>query len=333
MEKINKPVLFSKQMLDKAFSRAKKNPFDYRTKSKLEYICKKNLDKTDVVYNIINSELNIVIENFPKINELEGFQKGFIGILLDVDKLKKSLYRLNFTRGLNKKLYMTCRYKLRHAKSINDVDSARSIYYGRISSVIDKLDSAFRYLEDSRKIINAVPPIKDRYTVVVCGFPNTGKSTLMAALSGATPAIMPYAFTTKKLLFGIIDDKVQMIDTPGVLDNLDSKNKAIQQSKLAVATLADIIVFLLDFTGDCHYSVEDQMNLKKSIEDINSNMVCCVNKIDSMKLDAKKKREIEKKVKNQVFYLSAKEKINTDELKNFLLGKSFEFYNQSERSG
>jgi len=328
MKKIKKPVLMSKEILDSAFSKAKNMPFDYRTKSKLEFICKKNMKKIDIVYDVIASKLSLILDEFPKINELEGFERGFVEILLDIDKLKKELYRIKFSKELNKKLYLSCRHKLRHAKAIDAVDSARSTYYGRISSVIEKLSATLIYIEKSRRTLNTIPLAKNRYNAVVCGFPNTGKSTLMANLSGATPKIMPYAFTTQKLLFSLVDDKVQLIDTPGVLDNIDSKNASIQQAKLAAATLADIIVFIFDFTDDCHYSIDNQITLKKAIEKINSNMIFCVNKIDCIDLTDEKKSEIESVIKTEPFYISAKKNINTDELKKVLLKNANEFYNR-----
>ena len=332
MNELKKPVLSSKQILDKAFSKAKKMPFSYRTKNKQEFIAKKNLRKIEVVYDIMTAQFNMILDNFPKIDEMEEFERGFIAILLDVDKLKKALYRIKFTKGLNKKLFLSCKYGINHAKRIDEVDKARANYYGRISSVIGKLKSDLQYIDDSRRIINAIPSTKNRYTAVICGFPNTGKSTLMSVLSGATPKIMPYAFTTKKLLFGIVEDKIQLIDTPGVLDNIDSKNIAIQQSRLAAANLGNIIVFLFDFTKDSHYSIEDQMTLKKSIEELNSNMICCVNKIDLMDLTPEKKGKIESLVKDKIFYISAKGDINIGELKKFLMKKAYEYYNPPKRS-
>ena len=254
----------------------------------MDFICKKNIKKIEFFYDAINSQLGDILNNFPKINELEGFEKGFIEILLDIDKLKKELYRIKFSKDLNKKLYLSCKHKIKYAKATEIIDSARREYYGRISSVIEKLRAPLKDIENSRKILNTVPLTKNRYTAVVCGFPNTGKSTLMAVLSGATPKIMPYAFTTQNLLFSFVDDKVQIIDTPGVLDNIDSKNVAIQQAKIAVTTLANIIVFLFDFTEECHYSIDKQIILKKAIEKINNNMLCCVNKIDCINITEKK---------------------------------------------
>ena len=53
-------------------------------------------------------------------------------------------------------------------------------------------------------------------------FPNAGKSTLLAALSNATPKIAPYAFTTLHPNIGVIqfsDGKgISVADIPGLIN-------------------------------------------------------------------------------------------------------------------
>ncbi|OYT35486.1 MAG: hypothetical protein B6U87_00145 [Candidatus Aenigmarchaeota archaeon ex4484_52] len=330
MDKITKRIPNSKEILDKAFSRAKKKQITYKKKQiTIEFIKKKNLEKIQIASVVINNECEKILQNFPKINQINAFEKGLIDILANADKLKKALYRVCFAQKLNKKLYFQAKEKIQNARNKKDIDFARKAYYGRISSAINKLNKVFLYIEESRNIINKLPEIKQRFTLVICGFPNTGKSTLMSILSGSKPKIMSYAFTTQKLLFGTIDDKIQIIDTPGILDNIDSKNKCIQQSKLAITTIADLIFFIFDFSKNCQYSITDQLKLKKSIEKIISKskkIVVCINKIDLIKLTNEKKSKIMHLIKNRKFYISAKKNINIDKLRKFLAKKMAETY-------
>lgn len=44
-------------------------------------------------------------------------------------------------------------------------------------------------------------------TLILCGFPNVGKSSLMNLLTRADVEVQPYAFTTKALYVGHLDYK------------------------------------------------------------------------------------------------------------------------------
>ena len=68
----------------------------------------------------------------------------------------------------------------------------------------------------------------DAFTVVIAGFPNVGKSTVLRRLTGAKPKVAEYPFTTKGIQIGYLEtkwNKIQVIDTPGLLDRpIDQMN-------------------------------------------------------------------------------------------------------------
>ena len=85
----------------------------------------------------------------------------------------------------------------------------------------------------------------------------------MNKLTRANVDVQPYAFTTKSLFVGHMDYKYlrwQIIDTPGILDHpLEQRNTIEMQSITALAHLRACILFFLDLSEQCGYSIHEQV--------------------------------------------------------------------------
>ena len=101
--------------------------------------------------------------------------------------------------------------------------------------------------------------------------------------------MQPYAFTTKSLFVGHFDYKYlrfQAIDTPGILDHpLEEMNTIEMQSITAIAHLRSAILYFMDLSEQCGYSVDAQIQLFQSIKPLFANKLVFVviNKIDVMR--------------------------------------------------
>ncbi len=110
-------------------------------------------------------------------------------------------------------------------------------------------------------------------------------------MTRAEVEVQPYAFTTKSLFVGHMDYKYlrwQVIDTPGILDHpLEQRNTIEMQSVTAMAHLRACVLFFIDLSEQCGYSVKDQISLFHSIKPLFANkpVVIVVNKIDVRKPD------------------------------------------------
>ena len=128
-------------------------------------------------------------------------------------------------------------------------------------------------------------------TLLICGYPNVGKSSFINKVTRADVDVQPYAFTTKSLFVGHLDYKYlrwQVIDTPGVLDHpLEEMNTIEMQSITALAHLKSCILYFMDLSEQCGYSVEAQCKLFHSIKPLFANKptVLVINKVDVMRLD------------------------------------------------
>lgn len=140
--------------------------------------------------------------------------------------------------------------------------------------------------------------------------------------------VQPYAFTTKSLFVGHFDYKYlrfQAIDTPGILDHpLEEMNTIEMQSVTAIAHLRSAILYFMDLSEQCGYSVHAQIKLFHSIKPLFANKLVFVviNKIDIMKpedLDTESKAMLDSMLKSgevELLQLSCTTAEGVTEVKN-----------------
>eukprot|EP00548_Thalassiothrix_antarctica_P012994 CAMPEP_0194174246 /NCGR_PEP_ID=MMETSP0154-20130528/8483_1 /TAXON_ID=1049557 /ORGANISM="Thalassiothrix antarctica, Strain L6-D1" /LENGTH=494 /DNA_ID=CAMNT_0038887613 /DNA_START=43 /DNA_END=1527 /DNA_ORIENTATION=+ len=84
------------------------------------------------------------------------------------------------------------------------------------------------------------------------GFPNAGKSSLLAAMSRATPEIAPYPFTTLHPLIGVVEyqdgTKIKVADVPGLVSGA-SKGRGRGHDFLRHIERNKALVYMVDSAG------------------------------------------------------------------------------------
>ena len=88
--------------------------------------------------------------------------------------------------------------------------------------------------------------------VPVIGVPNSGKSALVYALTGAPTTIADYPFASQDLVPGMLDcdgGAVQLVDTPPIVEGL-STGEGVGRSLLAMLVNADALIFVLDLSEE-----------------------------------------------------------------------------------
>lgn len=137
-------------------------------------------------------------------------------------------------------------------------------------TVLKKQNGAFSYLEQVRQHMARLPTIDPTTrTLILTGYPNVGKSSFMNNVTRADVEVQPYPFTTKSLFVGHTDYKYlrwQVLDTPGILDHpLEDRNTIEMQSITALAHLKACVLYMLDMSEYCGYSIKQQVSLFHNI--------------------------------------------------------------------
>jgi len=94
-------------------------------------------------------------------------------------------------------------------------------------------------------------------TVVLVGFPSTGKSTLLNKLTGTESEVGAYEFTTLTVVPGAMEHKgakIQILDIPGLIAGA-AMGKGRGKEVIGVVRSADMIVILVDVFNQQHVEV------------------------------------------------------------------------------
>lgn len=280
-------VLTSQEILDKAFSRARKTKIqdpDYRFRKQ-----KMNMAKMNSASAIIDSTLHKYVKAFPSFDNVSPFYVALIDLMFPVNEIRRSLGRIDGARkAVNRISSKTCKQILRTG-DVKYMDTKLNEGYGRISSLVKDLNSDLEFLSEVRDGLKKLPGIPTSYpTAVIAGYPSVGKSQLIEKLSSARPKIATYPFTTQQLNYGFFErrrTRYQLVDTPGLLDRpFEERNMVEKQAILALNLLTNVCVFMLDTTGHCGYEVGPQLELLESVSDAiaDMNFIVTRNKSDLM---------------------------------------------------
>jgi nucleolar GTP-binding protein len=234
-----------------------------------------------------HEKLGQIVEEFPKLDDVHPFYADLINVLYDKDHYKLALGQINTARQIVDNVAKDYLRLLKFGDSLFRCKQLKRAALGRMCTVMRKQGPTLAYLEEVRKHMARLPSIDpSTRTLLVCGYPNVGKSSFMNKVTRAEVEVQPYAFTTKSLFVGHMDHKYQrwqVIDTPGILDHpLEERNTIEMQSITALAHLHCAVLFFLDISGQCGYTVQQQCSLFDNISPLFSSkpLMIVATKID-----------------------------------------------------
>jgi nucleolar GTP-binding protein len=227
--------------------------------------------KIKFTQTIIHDKLTHILTDFPLLDDIHPFYADLMNVLYDRDHYKLALGQLSTARRLVDTIGRDYLKLIKFGDSLYRCKQLKRAALGRMVKVLRKNGTSLSYLEDVRQHMARLPSIDpNTRTLLVTGYPNVGKSSFMNKITRANVEVQPYAFTTKSLFVGHTDYRFltwQVIDTPGILDGpLEERNTKEMQSITALAHLKASILYFVDISEECGYSIEQQVHLYNSIK-------------------------------------------------------------------
>jgi len=249
--------------------------------------------KVKYTQQTFNDKISVILEDFPRLDDIHPFYADLSNVLYDRDHYKLALGQLNVARGLIDKVGKDYVRMLKYADSQYRAKSLKVAALGRMATVMKKQGASLDYLEQVRQHMSRLPSIDPAArTLLICGFPNVGKSSFINKVTQANVEVQPYAFTTKSLYVGHMDHRFcrwQVIDTPGILDHpLEARNTIEMQAITALAHLRACVLYFLDPSEECGHTLEQQLSLFENIKPLFAGkpLVVVANKMDVCPLSA-----------------------------------------------
>lgn len=232
-------------------------------------------------------KLKEALTGFPKLSDIHPFFADWLNVLYDKDHYKIALGQLNMMVNVIEKIQKDYVKLMKYADSLYRCKTLKVAGLGRMCTAVKKIKPSLEYLEEVRRHVARLPAI-DPFapTLLLFGFPNVGKSSLINKMTRAKVEVSEMPFSTQSLFIGHTQHsnvKIQVIDSPGVLDRaLDQRNTIEMQSLTALAHIKATILFMVDVSENCGNSVKDQLKLFESLKPLFAKkpVTLLLNKVD-----------------------------------------------------
>lgn len=259
----------SKKLLDIAFSHASKEADATKSQRSVEKArrhIEADLRRVIVSYLTISGQLKDYLKK-ADVNP-NSFERELLSTAVDFEKMEADRNRMKNSLIIIDRLKKEFEIRIKYADNKTESHRYQTAFYGRVCSIVKKIK--FDEIEKLEKEMKKLPRIRKMKTIIICGYPNVGKSIILRNLTGHKVEVASYPFTTKGLLLGFLKtgyEEIQMVDTPGILDRpVDKMNPIEKKAALALKYLSKNILFIVDPSEACGYSIESQYNLLKTVE-------------------------------------------------------------------
>merc|ERR1719273_210868 len=223
----------SEEFVDIILSRTnRQTPTVVHAKWKISSIRTFYMRKIQFTCQNMTGRLQKIIDQFPRLDSIHPFYADLMNVLYDRDHYKIALSQLNIAKQLIVNIGKDYIKLLKYGDSLYRCKMLKKAALGRMAKLIRQQKASFAYLEQVRQHLGRLPTINPyTKTLLLTGFPSTGKSSFMNKVTRADVEVAEYEFTTKSLYVGHCDYqylRYQVVDSPGILDRPLAQRNTIE---------------------------------------------------------------------------------------------------------
>ncbi|KFK38577.1 hypothetical protein AALP_AA3G131600 [Arabis alpina] len=225
----------------------------------------REVKKTELTFR---DKLSTIIQQFPRNDEINPLYSDLLRLIFDRDRYKLVLGQVSTAKHLVTKIANDYVKQIEFSESLKQCKALKVSGVARMFSVVDEITPGLAYLEQLRQHMVKLPLIDPNSpTLLVSGYPSVDKTCFMNRVGGFDDDITA-KFET--FVVGYTDYKglmYQVIDAPGVLDR-SVFGECDVVTALASHLQAALVVFFLDVSGSCGYSIAYQAALFYSLKSL-----------------------------------------------------------------